>query len=320
MLRRDGLLLRQPSFFGGVGPRDLASLVLAAVCWGLGTVISKAALVEFPPTTLLAIQLAASLVVLTLLMRGQGISLRGDGNRLLGRLGVLNPGIAYALGLLGLMTITASVSVLLWALEPVIILLLAAVALRERITPALVVLSTAAVGGILLVVYDPASIGAETVGILLTLAGIACCAAYSVITRRFIPDAAETSQVVLSQQAFGLAFALLLTLTVGLLGGAILPTHVSPLGAASAVLSGVLYYAGAYWLYLGALRRVPVSIAGASFYLIPIVGVTAGALLLGDRLGAVQWVGAAVVLVAVLGILLRPPPAIPAGLPRPASR
>jgi drug/metabolite transporter (DMT)-like permease len=81
----------------------------------------------------------------------------------------------------------------------------------------------------------------------------------------------------------------------------------------------VLYYAGAYWLYLGALRHVPASIAGASFYLIPIVGVTAGALLLGERLGAVQWVGAAVVLVAVLGILLRPPPAIPAGLSRSAS-
>jgi drug/metabolite transporter (DMT)-like permease len=42
-------------------------------------------------------------------------------------------------------------------------------------------------------------------------------------------------------------------------------------------------------------------------------------LLLGERLGAVQWVGAAVVLVAVLGILLRPPPAIPAGLSRSAS-
>ena len=114
MLRRHGLLLRQPSFSGEVAPRDLASLVLAAVCWGLGTVISKAALVEFPPTTLLTIQLAASLVVLTAIMRGQGISLRGDGPRLVGRLGILNPGLAYALGLLGLLTISASVSVLLW--------------------------------------------------------------------------------------------------------------------------------------------------------------------------------------------------------------
>ena len=36
----------------------------------------------------------------------------------LAALGVLNPGVAYALGLIGLTSITASLSVLLWALEP----------------------------------------------------------------------------------------------------------------------------------------------------------------------------------------------------------
>jgi drug/metabolite transporter (DMT)-like permease len=77
-----------------------------------------------------------------------------------------------------------------------------------------------------------------------------------------------------------------------------------------------LYYAGAYWLYLGALRRVPASIAAASFYLIPIVGIGAGALLLGERLGAVQWVGAIIVLVSVIGILTRSTPA-PAAAPVP---
>jgi drug/metabolite transporter (DMT)-like permease len=317
MLWRHGLLLRHGASAIAVHRRDTVALVLAATCWGLGTVISKAALVEFPPISLLAIQLASSLVLLTVLMRAQRIPLRGEGTRLLGRLGILNPGIAYALGLLGLLTITATVSVLLWALEPVMILLLAGIVLGERITPATVGLSVLAVGGILLVVYDPVSIGAEAGGVALTLAGIACCAAYSVITRHLIPHAKETSQVVLAQQAFGLAFALVLTLAVALLGGRPVPTSVSPLGAASAVLSGILYYGGAYWLYLGALRRVPASIAGASFYLIPIVGVTAGALLLGERLGPTQWLGAAVVLSAVLGILLRSTPAIASGVPRP---
>jgi drug/metabolite transporter (DMT)-like permease len=39
-------------------------------------------------------------------------------------LGLLNPGVAYALGLLGLLSITASLSVLLWATDPVLIMLL----------------------------------------------------------------------------------------------------------------------------------------------------------------------------------------------------
>ena len=92
------------------------------------------------------IQLAASLVVLAPLMRGQGMSLRGS-PVLLGRLGILKPGLAYALGLLGLATITASLAVLLWAVEPLMILVLAAVFLHELVTPGLVVLSLVAVAG-----------------------------------------------------------------------------------------------------------------------------------------------------------------------------
>ena len=71
---------------------DLGALVLAAVCWGVGTVISKAALTEFPPLSLLAVQLASSLAVLVVLMRRRGVAVRGDGPLLLGRLGLLNPG------------------------------------------------------------------------------------------------------------------------------------------------------------------------------------------------------------------------------------
>ena len=91
-----------------VARRDLVALGLAATCWGLGTVISKAALGEVEPFILLAIQLASSLAILVIVMRLRGIGLRSDGPPLLGRLGLLNPGIAYALSLLGLVSITAS--------------------------------------------------------------------------------------------------------------------------------------------------------------------------------------------------------------------
>ncbi len=290
---------------GSMERRDLLALVGAAVSWGVGTVVSKGALAEIPPVTLLALQLASSLGVLIALMQWRGIPLDGARPALLGRLGLLNPGAAYALGLLGLTSITASVSVLLWALEPVMIMLLAAVVLKERITPLLVGLSIAAVIGIGLVVYQPAAIGGQALGVLLALAGVACCAAYTVITRRYIPDARETSQVVLSQQAYAFALALVLVTIAAVVGGSPLPAAISALGLVSALLSGVLYYAAAYWLYLGALRRVPASIAAGSFYLIPIVGVTAGTLMLGERLGPGQWLGAVIVLAAVLGILLR---------------
>ena len=300
---RDRLLPR-PS----IARADLAALVLAATCWGTGTVISKAALAEVPPFTLLAIQLAASLAVLTILMRSRGIPLRSQGSPLLGRLGLLNPGIAYALSLLGLTYITASLSVLLWALEPLLILALAGLFLRERITPTFIALSLIAVAGMILIVYDPSSTGGQWIGIALTVAGIGCCAVYSVVTRRWIPDAKETSQVVVAQQGHALALALGLVLVVGSVGGTIMPTALTPLGFASAIGSGVLYYAGAYWFYLGALRHVPASFAAVSFYLIPIVGVAGGALLLGERLDPRQWLGAVIVLAAILAIIRLPSP------------
>jgi drug/metabolite transporter (DMT)-like permease len=289
-----------------IAPRDLTALILAATCWGVGTVISKAALDEIPPFTLLPIQLAASLAVLAVLMRRQGISFRTEGSPLLGRLGLLNPGLAYALGLIGLTTITASLYVLLWALEPLMILFLAAWFLRERVTPAFIVLSMIAVAGMVVIIYDPSSSSGQLIGVALTLAGIACCAAYSVLARRWIPDAEETTQVILAQQAHALLLAIGLVVLVGLVGGAIVPSALTPLGLASAIGSGVLYYAGAYWFYLGALRHVPASFAALSFYLIPIVGVTAGALLLGERLDPRQWVGAFIVLGAILAILRLP--------------
>ncbi len=113
--------------------------------------------------------------------------------------------------------------------------------------------------------------------------------------------------MVLAQQGHALALALGLVVVVGLAGGAIAPASLTPIGLASAVGSGALYYAGAYWFYLGALRHVPASFAAVSFYLIPIVGVAGGALLLGERLDPRQWVGAIVVLAAVLAIIRLPP-------------
>jgi drug/metabolite transporter (DMT)-like permease len=303
-----------------VARRDLVALVLAATCWGGGTVISKAALAEIPPLTLLPIQLASSLAVLGILMRRRGISFRSDAPPLLGRLGLLNPGIAYALSLLGLTTITASLSVLLWAFEPLLIVVLAAWFLQERITPTFVALSLVAVAGMVIVLYDPSTTGGALVGVGLTLAGIVCCAAYTVIARRWIPDARETSQVILAQQAYALVLALGLVVVVGLAGGAVAPTSLTPVGLAGAVGSGALYYAGAYWFYLGALRHVPASLAAVSFYLIPIVGITAGALFLGERFVPRQWIGAVVVLAAVLAIIRLPSMAagqrVPGTLPR----
>jgi len=277
-------------------PRHLAALILAAACWGLGTVLSKQAVAEVSPFVLLPAQLAVSLAFLVVAARIGGQQLRPEGG-LLGRLGLLNPGLAYALSLVGLTQISASLSVLIWASEPVLILLLAAAVLGERPGPALLALSGVAVGGLALVTYDPAATGG-LVGITLTVAGIVACAIYTVVTRRWLPGAPSTLGVVVAQQSWALVFAVGLVVVAVASGLARVPAGLTLAGLASIVVSGLLYYGLAYWLYLSGLRLVPASVAAVSFYLIPVFGVAA-ATLVGERLAPVQWLGGLVVVVAV---------------------
>jgi drug/metabolite transporter (DMT)-like permease len=284
--------------------RNVAQLALAAACWGGGTVVSKQAVAEVAPLTLLPIQLASSVAMLLLVTRLRHERLpEGREGRLLGRLGLLNPGLAYALSLVGLTTITASLAVLLWALEPILILALAAVVLGDRIGRGIIVASAAAVAGLVLVVADPGATG-STLGVALTVAGVVVCAIYTVLTRRWLLGADSTFGVVLAQQLHALGFSLVVVVGLQLAGQAMLPARITAVGAASAVASGLLYYALAYSFYISALRRVRASVAAASFYLIPVFGL-AGGWLIGERLDPRQWVGALVVVASVAVITIR---------------
>lgn len=307
--------------------RAIVALILAAASWGLGTVISKRAVEEIPPLALLVVQLTTSVVALGLvtILSGRtrpaavGRRALGSGPGALDRLGLLNPGAAYALSLVGLGQITASLSVLLWAVEPVLILGLAWWWLREPITRRLVGWSVVALGGMVLVVWTPGVAG-QGLGVLATLAGVGCCAVYSVLTRQRIGDAPSTLRVVLGQQAWALGFAVLLLLAAfvasrpgGLVAaGAGVTAPVSMAAWLSALGSGVVYYALAYGFYLSGLRHVSASYAASAFYLIPVFGVAGGWALLGDRLDPLQWLGAGVVLAGVIAVArsasTEPPP------------
>lgn len=115
----------------------------------------------------------------------------------------------------------------------------------------------------------------------------------------------STIEVVAIQQAAGIAFALLLAVAVAGVTGL---GHQGVSGAAwaSAVASGIFYYGVAFWFYLTGLRHVPAAWAGLFLALIPVFGVAAGNLLLDERLGARQWLGAALIVTTISVIAGRP--------------
>ena len=280
--------------------------MLAAGCWGVATVMTKGVLDHVAPLTLLVVQLVASLGCLLPWLWLRQRSWSWD-RRLWpqGLLGLLNPGLSYSFSLLGLALTSASLSTLLWAAEPVLIIGLAWLILRERLTPRLAGLAAVASLGVLLVI-QPGAAGtgrAAVLGNLLILAGVLCCALYTVLARR-LELRHDPLLIVAAQEAVALVWALLIW-PFELRGLGLASLGQVPLSAwAWAAVSGVIYYALAFWFYLRGLQRMEASRAGLSLNLIPVFGLSTAYLFLGERLSAAQWAGAALILAAVTGVLL----------------
>jgi len=276
-----------------------ASMVLAAACWGLGGVMTKSVLADVPPLTLLVAQLVVSVLFLWAIVLAQKLRLpqRADVFRL-GLTGLLNPGLAYTFSLIGLTLTTASMSALLWGTEPILILILAWLILRERLRPIHIGLAAVAMLGMMMILGLGGN-GGSAFGNLLILAGVACCACYTVITRR-LAASTDPLLVITVQQTFALIWALAIW-PVELLRG---ETAVISLNTwLWAAISGLTYYTFAFWFYIVGLKQVPASTAGQFLNLIPIFGVAGATLFLGERLGSAQWLGAILILVAVAGIV-----------------
>jgi drug/metabolite transporter (DMT)-like permease len=281
-------------------------MTLAAACWGLGTVMSKGVLDYLPPLLLLVVQLAGSLIFLwTAVLVRRTRYIRQHVNRRtwrLGLTGLLNPGLAYTFGLLGLALTTASMSTLIWAAEPALILLLAWLLLRERLTRPLLLMSAVALAGAIMIVGTGS--GGMVSGNLLVALAVLCCAVYTVWTRHLVAGV-EPLVLTTLQQTVSLVWALLIwPLEWGQVEWQAI-TAVPPTIWLLALASGVIYYGLAFWFYITGLKETPASLASLFLNLIPIFGVSGAMLFLGERLGPVQWVGAVLIVTAVLGLSYR---------------
>ena len=275
---------------------DSTRLIAASACWGLGTVLSKAALAHFDPYELLIIQLGTSVLAMgPVLILSRVPFPRSRAVFAIAGPGILNPGLAYLLGLTGLGQTSASLASLLWALEPALIIFAARLILGERFTTRVATAAVMGAAGVGLLAAGPVS--GSLSGGLLILGGVICCAMYAAVTK-VIAASGSVISLVFCQHATALGFAAIFALTAG--NRPLEAWTLAPPGArALASLSGVLYYGVAYYLFVGVLRRVPASEAGIFMNLIPVFGLIAAYFLLSERLTVTQWLGAAVVVLAM---------------------
>lgn len=275
-------------------------LILAAAAWGTGAVVSKHAVASIPPVPLLVIQLSASLVLMSVLARFR-MPARSDKRVVM--LGLLNPGFAYLLNLAGLATITAGLSVMLWALEPVLIVALAWLLLGQRLSVAASTLSLVAVVGAVLAGSGSLS-GGGLGGAVLTVAAVGCCAVYTIAAGQWHSDT-QTLTIVAAQQAMALGLAVAIALVGLVVGSDLIPDRIPAVAWVSAVVSGVLYYGLAFWAFLTGLKHTSAGVAGQFINLVPVFGVTVAWLVLGERLEPIQFVGGGIVVVAVAALISR---------------
>jgi drug/metabolite transporter (DMT)-like permease len=291
--------------------RAIGFMILSSACWGFATVMSKAGLEHIPPLHLLAIQLAASIAFLwiAVLIINRHPSLNWKTIRY-SLTGILEPGLAYTFGMLGLALTTASNASLISTTEPVFIILISWLFLRERITKHLFFLTALAFTGVILIVLVDITLIKDSkfsfMGDILILLGTFCASLYVILSHKIVGNNDKISALSLAavQQTAGFISTTLIWFT-GILGNEVMDfSSLNPDIWILAIASGIVQYALAFWLYLIALKDVSASTAALFLTLIPVFALGGAYLFLNEKLAILQWLGAILIVTSVSSISL----------------
>ncbi len=272
----------------------LGIMVGSVAAWGLGTVMSKGGLTYFPPLTLLVVQLTTSVCFLWVLVWLGGetqLSWSGLWRSIpLGLPGLLEPGLAYSFALVGLSGTTASEAALIGTLEPIMVIGLAWIFLKEKLSFSLLFLAGVAIVGIVLTIGLEFSLNHSSLGgNLLVAVGTFCAAIYVVLSRKNVEQLAPLPLAAM-QQSIGLLGVMIIWLLWGNPDLSAVAS-LSLLTWVMAMISGIVNYALGFWLYLMALQGIPANIAAQFLCLIPVFSVGGAYLFLGEQLNISQGLG-----------------------------
>ncbi len=156
-----------------------------ACCWGVGTTLAKLALTEISPTTLLIIQLLASVLFLYALLYCQKQRLPTIQQSFKqGTAGVFEPALAYMVGTIGLSLTTASNASLIGSTEVILTILFAALFLKEKLTRTKIILAIVSFIGVFLLIGEANTGSASSIlGDLLVLLGTLFAVGYVIFSK-----------------------------------------------------------------------------------------------------------------------------------------
>jgi drug/metabolite transporter (DMT)-like permease len=274
--------------------RHFLQLVLLSAIWGGSFPLIRIAAPAFGPLPMACLRCAMAAVVLAVLMRvtRQAWPARGAwrGMAVLSLLTVVAPFVFYNWA--GLV-IPAGYSAVLNAMTPLFGVLAGAVFREERLTgPKLAGCAVGLLGVALLVRLGPVRPDWPILlGVLACIAASACYGFGAILMKR----ATMAHQPLPASAAVHVAGALILLLPAAAASPSV---HWRPDALIALTVLGTVTSGFMYWISMRLMREIPASAATSSAFLIPMFGVSWGALFLGEQFTLGMLPGIALVLVA----------------------
>jgi drug/metabolite transporter (DMT)-like permease len=273
--------------------RDVVDLVVLGALWGASFLFLRIAVPEFGPVPLIFVRVAIAAVLLAgvLIWRG-GIRALAPIAGPLVVLGAMNTAVPFSLFAFAALSLPAGLTSALNATVPLFGALAAVVWLGERLAALRVAGLLTGFAGVVVLAWPKLGAGGERLAVLAALSATMLYALAAHYTRRHLSGVVPLVVATGSQIA-----ATIVTLPYAV--AAWPAPSPSSRAWACAVALGVGCTAVAYVLYFRLIARAGAVTALAVTYLIPVFGVTWGAIVLGERLPASAVAGALLVLAGV---------------------
>jgi drug/metabolite transporter (DMT)-like permease len=279
-------------------------LVALSVAWGVTWPANRIALEQVPPFSMRVATCFLGALVLFAAVRLQRRNLRIPGG--LARLHVALAGCLNIAGFTVLTAIaqlgatTSRVIILAYSM-PIWACLMALPILGERLNRMRAVALALCVGGIAVLISPLAASGVPS-GLLFALAAGVSWAAGTVYLKW-----AQISADPIAAAAWQLMAALVVTAaTVPVFEGGFQLWPIELRTFMALLFSGAIGSGLAYFLWFAAVQRLPATIASLGTLSVPVIGIAASAVVLGERPTVADYVGCALILAAAACVLIAP--------------
>lgn len=280
--------------------RAYVFLALSMVSWGFANPLSDIAMESLTVGQMLLIEVGVGFIIFSAMavVRRRKLVFSWKWAALLG---LLEPGLTYIFGNIGYATGTVTVGLIIMSAETLILALLARLFLKEKIAALESVAIATGFAGALLVGWTGVALTGTALGSVAFLLAATAAAGYAIAIRIYSmrQPGFDAFALTWAQMAVSLVMAMLI------FGGSGANFDVDATAAIAAAGAGIFGVAIPFLLFAKAAAVVPARHAAIALNIIPVVGISLGALLGRGVPTPLQYAGGALVIASLLALSLR---------------